>query len=62
MGGFILLCFAFVAPLAVPLGEGLATTLLFSARACIMGSFAVLYIYGPEVSIYICSIKYDMIC
>ncbi|XP_051215254.1 organic cation/carnitine transporter 7 [Lolium perenne] len=49
MEGFILLCFAFIAPLAVPLGEGLATTLLFSARACIMGSYAVLYIYGPEI-------------
>uniref|UniRef100_A0ACD5UMI4 Uncharacterized protein n=1 Tax=Avena sativa TaxID=4498 RepID=A0ACD5UMI4_AVESA len=49
MGGFIILCFAFIAPLAVPLGEGLATTLLFSARACIMGSYAVLYIYGPEI-------------
>ena len=55
MGGFVLLCFAFIAPVAVPLGEGLATTLLFSARACIMGSYAVLYIYGPEVSTFVAS-------
>ncbi|KAL6656803.1 hypothetical protein ACP70R_004583 [Stipagrostis hirtigluma subsp. patula] len=49
MGGMILLCCAFLAPLAVQIGEGVAITLLFCARACIMGSFAVLHAYSPEV-------------
>ena len=56
MGAFAFLCLVSIAPLAAPLEEGLATVLLFSARTCITGSYAVLYIYGPEVSTYICSI------
>lgn len=50
MGGMLFMCGAFLAPLSVQLGEGLVTTLLFCARTCIMGSFAVLYVYTPEVS------------
>jgi len=50
MGGMLLMCGAFLAPLSVQLGEGLVTTLLFCSRTCIMGSFAVLYVYTPEVS------------
>ncbi|WVZ66420.1 hypothetical protein U9M48_015637 [Paspalum notatum var. saurae] len=50
MGGMLLMCGAFLAPLSVKLEEGLVTTLLFCARTCIMGSFAVLYVYTPEVS------------
>ncbi|KAM3384801.1 hypothetical protein ACQJBY_009041 [Aegilops geniculata] len=49
MGAFAFLCLVSIAPLAAPLEEGLATVLLFSARTCIMGSYAVLYIYGPEI-------------
>ncbi|CAN6175899.1 unnamed protein product [Urochloa humidicola] len=49
MGGMLLMCGAFLAPLSVQLGEGLVTTLLFCARTCIMGSFAVLYVYTPEL-------------
>ncbi|CAL5083592.1 unnamed protein product [Urochloa decumbens] len=49
LGGMILLCCAFLAPLAVHLGEGLAITLLFCARACIEGCFVVLIVYSPEI-------------
>ncbi|KAL6656800.1 hypothetical protein ACP70R_004580 [Stipagrostis hirtigluma subsp. patula] len=49
MGGLLLLCGAFLAPLSVHLGEGLVTSLLFCARTCIMGSFSVLYVYTPEL-------------
>ncbi|KAL6656804.1 hypothetical protein ACP70R_004584 [Stipagrostis hirtigluma subsp. patula] len=49
MGGMILLCCGFLAPVAVHLEEGLAITLLFCARTCIMGSFAVLHAYAPEI-------------
>uniref|UniRef100_A0A804MS27 Major facilitator superfamily (MFS) profile domain-containing protein n=1 Tax=Zea mays TaxID=4577 RepID=A0A804MS27_MAIZE len=49
MGGMLLLCGVFLAPLSLQLGEGLVTTLLFCARTCIMGSFAVLYVYTPEL-------------
>lgn len=49
MGGMLLMCGVFLAPLSVQLGEGLVTTLLFCARTCIMGSFAVLYVYTPEL-------------
>uniref|UniRef100_K4A218 Major facilitator superfamily (MFS) profile domain-containing protein n=1 Tax=Setaria italica TaxID=4555 RepID=K4A218_SETIT len=49
LGGMILLCCAFLAPLAVQLGEGLAITLLFCARACIEGCFVVLLVYSPEI-------------
>ncbi|KAJ1291525.1 hypothetical protein BS78_02G321600 [Paspalum vaginatum] len=49
MGGMLMMCGAFLAPLSGQLGEGLVTTLLFCARTCIMGSFAVLYVYTPEL-------------
>ncbi|KAL6856137.1 hypothetical protein ACP4OV_018939 [Aristida adscensionis] len=49
LGATYLLCCAFLAPLAVQLGEGLAITLLFCARACIEGSFVVLLVYSPEI-------------
>lgn len=49
MGGMLLMCGAFLGPLSVQLGEGLVTTLLFCARTCTMGSFAVLYVYTPEL-------------
>ncbi|KAF0905928.1 hypothetical protein E2562_008953 [Oryza meyeriana var. granulata] len=45
----LLMCCVFLAPLAVHLGQGSVTTLLFCARTCIMGSFAVLYVYTPEI-------------
>lgn len=50
MGVMSLLCCAFIAPLATQLGEGLAITILFCARACVMGIFAVLHVFSPEVS------------
>ncbi|KAL6856139.1 hypothetical protein ACP4OV_018941 [Aristida adscensionis] len=49
MGGLILLCCAFLAPVALHLEEHVAITLLFCARTCIMGSFAVLHAYAPEI-------------
>lgn len=42
---------AFLAPLIFQRKEAMTTSLLFGARACIMGSFTVLYIYAPEVNI-----------
>jgi MFS family permease len=64
MGGLILLCCAFLAPLAIHLEEGLAITLLFCARACSAGSFAVIHAYSPEVItdmllIYIFCFRFD---
>lgn len=49
LGGMILLCCAFLAPLAIQLREGLSVILLFCARTCLMGGFAVLHVYSPEV-------------
>lgn len=49
LGGMIFLCCAFIAPLATQMGEGLAVTLLFCARTCVMGIFAVLHVFSPEV-------------
>ncbi|XP_062190760.1 organic cation/carnitine transporter 7-like [Phragmites australis] len=48
LGGMILLCCAFLAPL-MQWGGGLAITLLFCARTCIMGCFAILHVYSPEI-------------
>ena len=50
LGGMSLLCCAFIAPLATQLGEVLAITLLFYARPCVMGTFAVLHVFSTEVS------------
>ncbi|CAN6183869.1 unnamed protein product [Urochloa humidicola] len=49
LGGMILLCCAFLAPLATQLREGLSIILLFCARTCVMGAFAVLHVYSPEI-------------
>uniref|UniRef100_A0A0D9X0J7 Major facilitator superfamily (MFS) profile domain-containing protein n=1 Tax=Leersia perrieri TaxID=77586 RepID=A0A0D9X0J7_9ORYZ len=49
LGIMLLMSCAFLAPLAVHLGQGSVTTLLFCTRTCIMGSFAVLYVYTPEI-------------
>ena len=45
LGGMSLLCCAFIAPLATQLGEVLAITPLFYARACVMGTFVVLHVF-----------------
>lgn len=39
----------FLVPLWAVLSESLTTALLFGARACIMGSFAILWAYSPEL-------------
>ncbi|TVU38331.1 hypothetical protein EJB05_11694, partial [Eragrostis curvula] len=49
MGSMILLCCASLVPLAMNLREGFAVTLLFCARTCIEGSFAILHAYSPEI-------------
>jgi len=49
LGGMILLCCAFSAPLCIQLRQGLSIILLFCARTCVMGSFAVLHVYSPEI-------------
>jgi len=49
LGGMILLCCAFSAPLCIQLRQGLSIILLFCARTCVMGGFAVLHVYSPEV-------------
>ncbi|CAN6199506.1 unnamed protein product [Urochloa humidicola] len=49
LGGMILLCCAFLAPLATQLREDLSIILLFCARTCVMGAFAVLHVYSPEI-------------
>lgn len=36
-------------PLFAPLGEVPTTASLFLARAAIMGSFQILFVYAPEV-------------
>ncbi|XP_042463341.1 organic cation/carnitine transporter 7-like isoform X1 [Zingiber officinale] len=41
-------CFLLI-PLFWHQNELLTTSLLFGARACIMGSFSILYVYAPEV-------------
>ncbi|XP_078182148.1 organic cation/carnitine transporter 7-like isoform X2 [Carex rostrata] len=42
-------CCAFLAPLVWPQKEVVTTALLFGARACVTGSFNIVYIYTPEV-------------
>jgi len=49
LGCMILLCCAFSAPLSIQLREGLSIILLFCARTCVMGGFAVLHVYSPEI-------------
>ncbi|KAJ7527348.1 hypothetical protein O6H91_16G049700 [Diphasiastrum complanatum] len=49
MAGLFGLCGLFLLPLLYRQPETFTTFLLFGARACIMGSFTILYIYAPEV-------------
>ncbi|KAH7437771.1 hypothetical protein KP509_05G088000 [Ceratopteris richardii] len=49
MSGLFLVCAAVLLPLVQPLGSGTTTFLLFLARACITGTFTIVYIYAPEV-------------
>lgn len=45
---FLLGCI-FLVPLVFNLHEGLTTSLLFGARMCVIGTFTVACIYGPEI-------------
>ncbi|KAJ7520243.1 hypothetical protein O6H91_20G074100 [Diphasiastrum complanatum] len=49
MAGLLGLCSVFLLPLVQHQTENVTTFLLFGARACIMGSFTILYIYTPEL-------------
>ncbi|XP_029121638.1 organic cation/carnitine transporter 7 isoform X2 [Elaeis guineensis] len=49
MAGLLFVSCIFLLPLIFHQEEALTTTLLFGARACIMGSFTIIYIYAPEV-------------
>uniref|UniRef100_A0A0D6QTX9 Major facilitator superfamily (MFS) profile domain-containing protein n=1 Tax=Araucaria cunninghamii TaxID=56994 RepID=A0A0D6QTX9_ARACU len=42
-------CGAFLIPLIVPQHEAMTTSLLFGARLCINGAFAIVYVYAPEI-------------
>lgn len=49
MAALFLLCGAFLLPLVQPLAGNMTTLLLFGARACITGTFTIVFIYAPEV-------------
>lgn len=49
MAALLFLCFIFMLPLMTHQSEGLTTVLLFGARACIMGSFTLMFLYAPEI-------------
>lgn len=49
MSGLFLVCAAALLPLVQPLAATTTTLLLFLARACITGTFTIVYIYAPEV-------------
>ncbi|XP_074319277.1 organic cation/carnitine transporter 7-like isoform X2 [Silene latifolia] len=49
MAGLFFLCCIFMVPLVVHQSDGVTTTLLFGARACISGCFTIVYIYAPEI-------------
>ncbi|CAO2836252.1 unnamed protein product [Amaranthus hypochondriacus] len=49
MAALLLLCFIFMLPLMIHQPAGLTTALLFGARACIMGSFTLMFLYAPEI-------------
>ncbi|GAB2287618.1 Organic cation/carnitine transporter 7 [Dionaea muscipula] len=49
MSSMFFLCFVFLFPLIFHQHEGVTTALLFSARACIMATETIVYIYCPEV-------------
>lgn len=43
------ICCIFLLPLIVHRSDTVTTTLLFGARACIMATFTIVYIYAPEI-------------
>lgn len=43
MSALLFLCFLFMLPLVVHQSAGLTTAVLFGARACIMGSFTLMF-------------------
>ncbi|XP_021846465.1 organic cation/carnitine transporter 7 [Spinacia oleracea] len=49
MAALLFLCFLFMLPLMHHQSDGLTTALLFGARACIMGSFTLMFLYAPEI-------------
>ncbi|XP_010675319.2 organic cation/carnitine transporter 7 [Beta vulgaris subsp. vulgaris] len=49
MSALLFLCFLFMLPLVVHQSAGLTTAVLFGARACIMGSFTLMFLYAPEI-------------
>ncbi|KAH9620541.1 hypothetical protein KSS87_012647 [Heliosperma pusillum] len=49
MAGLFFVCCIFMVPLVVHQSNGVTTTLLFGARACISGCFTIVYIYAPEI-------------
>ncbi|KAI5078666.1 hypothetical protein GOP47_0006337 [Adiantum capillus-veneris] len=49
MSALFLVCGAVLAPLIQPLASTTTTFLLFMGRACITGTFTIVYIYAPEV-------------
>ncbi|XP_057540002.1 organic cation/carnitine transporter 7-like [Amaranthus tricolor] len=49
MAALLFLCFVFMLPLVTHQPDGLTTALLFGARACIMGSFTLMFLYAPEI-------------
>lgn len=49
MATLLFICFMFMLPLVIHQSAGLTTVLLFGARACIMGSFTLMFLYAPEV-------------
>ncbi|KAL2943190.1 Organic cation/carnitine transporter 7 [Bienertia sinuspersici] len=49
MATLLFVCFLFMLPLSFHQSDGLTTALLFGARACIMGSFTLMFLYAPEI-------------
>ncbi|KAJ9164525.1 hypothetical protein P3X46_024091 [Hevea brasiliensis] len=50
MAVMFFICCIFMLPLVVHQSEAVTIVLLFGARICITGTFAVVYIYAPEVN------------
>ncbi|XP_065876226.1 organic cation/carnitine transporter 7-like [Euphorbia lathyris] len=49
MAGLFFVCLMFMLPLVVQQRAAVTTALLFGARICITGTFAVVYVYAPEI-------------
>ncbi|XP_020583228.1 organic cation/carnitine transporter 7-like isoform X3 [Phalaenopsis equestris] len=49
MSALLFISCAFLLPLVVEQNEAITTALLFGARVCISGSFAIIYVYAPEI-------------